>query len=114
MKIAVVRVRGQVHVRKEITHALRLLRLEKKNHCTVIEDQTHTKGMLEMIKNYATWGPVDDPTLALLKKRGKGPLYRLNPPRKGYGRKGIKLPFVKGGALGNRGEKMTDLIKRMV
>ena len=40
--------------------------------------------------------------------------FRLNPPIKGFGRKGIKKPFSLGGALGYRKEKINDLIKRML
>lgn len=42
------------------------------------------------------------------------PFFRLHPPRKGYGRKGIKQHFKVGGALGYRGEKINDLILRMI
>ena len=34
--------------------------------------------------------------------------------KKGYGRKGIKTPFSKGGALGYRGDKINDMIQRMM
>jgi large subunit ribosomal protein L30 len=40
--------------------------------------------------------------------------FRLNPPRKGFERKGIKVPFSLGGALGYRKNKINDLIKRMI
>ena len=40
--------------------------------------------------------------------------FRLNAPRKGFGRKGIKHTFKEGGALGYRGQAINDLIKRMV
>lgn len=40
------------------------------------------------------------------------PLFRLNPPRKGY--EGIKRSFQNGGALGYRGEKINELIERML
>ncbi|HIQ51584.1 MAG TPA: 50S ribosomal protein L30 [Nautiliaceae bacterium] len=40
--------------------------------------------------------------------------FRLNPPRKGWERGGIKKAFTQGGALGYRGEKINDLIKRMI
>ena len=46
--------------------------------------------------------------------KGLKKFFRLNPPRKGYGRKGIKIPFSRGGALGDRKEKINDLIKRML
>jgi len=40
------------------------------------------------------------------------PLFRLSPPRKGY--EGIKRSFQNGGALGYRGEKINELIERML
>ena len=44
---------------------------------------------------------------------GLKPFFRLHPPRKGYGRKGIKHPFTIGGALGYRGEDINNLIIKM-
>jgi large subunit ribosomal protein L30 len=41
------------------------------------------------------------------------PFFRLHPPRKGYGRKGIKYPYTVGGALGYRGETINQLITKM-
>ncbi len=49
-----------------------------------------------------------------LRKLGIKSAFRLHPPRKGFGRKGIKTPFSIGGALGNRGEKINLLIARMI
>lgn len=40
------------------------------------------------------------------------PVIRLHPPIKGY--EGIKRTFVEGGALGYRGEKINDLVDRMI
>jgi len=45
---------------------------------------------------------------------GLKPAFRLNPPRKGFEREGIKKPYGLGGALGNRGDKMKDLVERMI
>ena len=42
------------------------------------------------------------------------PYFRLHPPIKGFERKGIKMPFKKGGALGDREVKICDLILRML
>ena len=42
------------------------------------------------------------------------PFFRLNPPAKGFGRKGIKVSFKAKGALGYRADKINDLIKRMI
>ena len=125
-KIAVIRIRGKVNLKKPVKDTLKMLRLYKKNYCTVYDATSNILGMINKIKDYVTWGEIDDETLKLLKeKRGektknkKGeeivkPFFRLSPPRKGFGRKGIKLPFNIGGALGNRKEKINDLIKRMI
>lgn len=40
--------------------------------------------------------------------------FRLTPPTKGFERKGIKIPYTQGGALGDRKEEINDLIKRMI
>ena len=42
------------------------------------------------------------------------PFFRLHPPRKGFERKGIKMPFKLGGVLGPRGDKINNLIKKMI
>ena len=42
------------------------------------------------------------------------PIFRLKPPSKGYERKGIKKPYSVGGVLGYRGEKINELLERMV
>jgi len=139
-KIAVVLVRGLADVTTSIKDTLLLLRLTRKNKCIVVADTKVARGMLKKVKDYVTWGTISEETFnELLLKRGqeyKGPLtdrkekysyktldirgkrykpyFTLNPPRKGFGRKGIKIPFHVGGALGDRKEKMNDLIIRML
>ncbi|MEW6295424.1 MAG: 50S ribosomal protein L30 [Candidatus Diapherotrites archaeon] len=51
---------------------------------------------------------------ATLRKAGIKEVFRLRPPRKGFERKGIKKTFALGGALGNRREKINELILRMI
>ena len=124
-----------------IEDTLKMLRLYRKNYCCVVDSNPVFMGMISKSKDFITWGEIDDETFKLLvDKRGdefngkesdsKGKLsyddfvvinnkkikkyFRLNPPRKGFGRKGIKQPFSNGGALGYRGEKINDLIKRMI
>ena len=113
MKLAIVRVRGDHRLDKEVCSTFEMLNLRQKNHCVVVEVNPITQGMIQRVASFITWGPVDEKTLAALKKKGEA-IFRLNPPRKGYGRKGVKLPFSKGGALGNRKEKITDLLARMM
>jgi large subunit ribosomal protein L30 len=45
---------------------------------------------------------------------GLKPVFRLNPPRKGFERGGIKHPYTVGGALGPRGDKIKELLERML
>jgi large subunit ribosomal protein L30 len=46
--------------------------------------------------------------------KGLKPVFRLNPPRKGFERGGIKKSVKDGGALGYRGAEISRLIKRMM
>ena len=49
-----------------------------------------------------------------LKKIGVKPVFRLTPPKKGFGRQGIKKPYALGGALGYRAADINDLLNRMI
>ena len=115
-KLAIVLVRGPVRVRHDIKRALRQLNLLKSNHATIVEDSPIIRGQLAKIRSFTTWGVVNDETAKKIEPRAKdkGRWYSLQPPRKGFGRKGVKIPFSKSGALGDRGEKINDLLSRMV
>ncbi|PIN76416.1 50S ribosomal protein L30 [Candidatus Woesearchaeota archaeon CG10_big_fil_rev_8_21_14_0_10_36_11] len=139
-RIAVILVRGLVNVSGDIKSTLAMLRLVRKNHCVILRDTPENKGMVIKVKDYVTWGILDNATFKeLVTKRGQEyrgrttdskkrysyktldvdskkyrPYFRLNPPQKGFGRKGIKVSFSAGGALGNREDKINNLIKRML
>ncbi len=143
MKIAVVRVRGVRNVAPRIRKTFELLRLERPNHCVLVEDSPQNRGMLERVKDYVAYGPVAEETiLSLLSKRGKkdgsslrealkedglkkaakeisaskktaeyaNPVFRLNPPSRGYRDKRRNYPE---GELGKRPE-MDSLLRRMI
>jgi len=123
-KIALILVRGLVGVRKDIKKTLCLLRLRQKYACVVVEDIPNYRVAAMKCKDYVTYGEISDETLKqLLERRGrkdpekKGYLkkfFLLHPPKGGFEKKGIKTPFKKGGALGYRGAKINDLIKKMI
>jgi large subunit ribosomal protein L30 len=121
-KIAVIRIRGLEGVKHEINDTLDMLGLYRNHFCVVLEDTPSNMGMIRKCKDYATYGEIDDETYKMLvDKRGikdkEGKLkkfFRLQPPRKGFERKGIKTPYSLKGALGYRGKKINDLIKRML
>ncbi len=139
-RVAVVLVRSWCGANPDSVKTLDLLRLRRKNYCVVVKATPQYMGMIRLVKDLVTYGEINDTTFAsLVEKRGedykaplqdkKGtvkskvldfngrklkPYFRLNPPRKGFGRKGVKIPFGVGGALGYRGEKMNDLVLRML
>lgn len=45
---------------------------------------------------------------------GLKPFFKLTPPKGGFERKGIKIEYSLGGALGYRKDKINELIKRMI
>ena len=47
-----------------------------------------------------------------LEDNGVKPVFRLHPPRKGH--ENIKKTFAESGSLGYRGDKIKDLIKKMI
>jgi len=122
--IAIILIRGDIGLNKETLSTLEMLSLHKKNFCSVQKATPSIMGMIRKVKDYITWGEISDEVLKELIKARSEPnpkdpkktkkFFRLNSPKKGYGRKGIKVPFSKGGALGDRGEKINDLIKRML
>jgi large subunit ribosomal protein L30 len=140
-KIAIVRIRGSCNVKHPIEDTLSKLRLHRKNYCVVVPKNGNYVGMIKKVKDYVTWGEIGDDTYKVLIDKRKGEykgraedrhqkiqydkflgvdgkkikkFFRLNSPKKGYGRKGIKTSFKEGGALDYRGDKINDLIKRMI
>jgi large subunit ribosomal protein L30 len=69
---AVVRLRGQVNVRYTIEDTMKMLRLHKVNHCVVVPENPHFKGMVLKVKDYVAYGKLDAKALSeLLESRGK-------------------------------------------
>ena len=72
MVYAVIRIRGTVNLKPSIKKTLELLNLTRANHCVLINDSASTKGMLQIAKDYITWGEIDKKILIeLLQKRGR-------------------------------------------
>ncbi len=140
-RIAVIRLRGNLHISGPLDQTFKMLNLHNKNWCVILENNASNLGMIKKVKDYVTWGEISDEVYdELFEKKGefylgrtedskslikynkyvtyKGKKYkkyfRLNPPKKGYGKQGVKVSFSKGGALGNRKEKINDLLKRMM
>lgn len=131
-KLAAIRIRRTFRITERINRTLDMLGLYNKNNCVIIEDTPVNRGMLKKVDRYITWGEINEETQKeLAEKRGKKEkktenkraknaktgskqIFRLNPPRKGFERKGIKKLFSSGGTLGYRGKKINELIKKMI
>lgn len=129
-QLAVIRIRGVNRVSHPIERTLCQLHLYRKNFCAVVPSTPAYKGMIAKVKDYVTYGPIDDATYKLLvEKRGEEyhghtkahienenkkykPFFRLHPPRGGF--EAIKKGYALGGTLGFRGEEIKDLLVRMV
>lgn len=74
MTWTVVRVRGTIHAKHEITETLRFLHLTRANHATVLPEEPAYRGMLHRVQGYVTWGEADEATVQmLLAARGRTP-----------------------------------------
>lgn len=72
MTYAVIRVRGKPDVNYNIEYTMGLLGLTRVNHCVIVPENDSTKGMLQVVKDYCTWGEVNEETLAaMIRERGK-------------------------------------------
>lgn len=131
-----------------------MLHLTRNNYAVLIDDRPSFLGMINMVKDYVTYGEASKETVTMLlkeKARLAGskeltdeyaqkvgyrsleelaeavfdcrveywklpniqPVFRLHPPSKGFKGK-IKRSFSSGGELGYRGEKVNELLKRML
>lgn len=72
MTYAVVRVRGSTNVGPKIRDTLQMLNLTRANHGTLVPSDASHEGMLQVAKDYVTWGEVDAAAVeALLRTRGR-------------------------------------------
>ena len=72
MTYAVIRVRGQPDVSYDIEYTMGLLGVNRVNHCAIVPENASTKGMLQKVKDYTTYGEINAETLAqLIRVRGR-------------------------------------------
>jgi large subunit ribosomal protein L30 len=72
MTYCIIRLRGIQNVNPKIKDTLHYLRLNQVNHAVVLPVNETTKGMLQVAKDYVTWGELDAETLAeAIRSRGR-------------------------------------------
>lgn len=137
--IAIIRIRGMVDVPKDFGETLTRLRLRRKYSCVVIHENKVNLGMLQKVRSFVAYGNIKPEVLEqLIEKRGKNissgkidakkiaseiakgkklsetglkPFFRLHPPRGGLKNSKKHFPL---GELGDNGDKINNLILRML
>ena len=100
MVFAAVRVRGIVNIKPDIKKTLKLLRLTRANHCVLIAENNVYKGMLQVVKDYTTWGEINKELVSkLIASRGML-----------VGDKGITEEYVKSATSYDSIEKLSNAI----
>jgi large subunit ribosomal protein L30 len=70
--VAVVRIRGHAKIRHDAVMTMDMMKLNRVNHCVLLPDNNTTKGMIQVVKDYVTWGEMGHETIArLLFQRGE-------------------------------------------
>jgi large subunit ribosomal protein L30 len=140
--LAIIRIVGQVGLERNLVETLDRLRIRKKYACVVlVNPNENSLGMVSKVYDLVSFGEIDEKTFVeLLKARGKlidkskkvnfdeipkkliegknyselnvKPFFRLHPPRGGIDTK--KHFGVKKGVLGNAGENIDKLLRRML
>ncbi len=90
--IAIVRIKGQVGMDKRIKDTFTMLKLDRKNYCTIIENKPELMGMVKKVKDFVAWGAITD------EEKSKHP-------------KHFRLSYIKRPITGNIKEKIVEMIK---
>ena len=70
--IAIVRVRGHAKIQHGAVRTMDMMKLTRPNHCVVLPQTETTKGMLQVVKDFVTWGEIGHELLArMLFQRGE-------------------------------------------
>ncbi len=70
--IAIVRIRGHAKIQRSAVETMDMMKLTRPNHCVLLPESSTTKGMLQVVKDYVTWGEVSHETIArMLFQRGE-------------------------------------------
>ncbi|MEK6891312.1 MAG: uL30 family ribosomal protein [Nanoarchaeota archaeon] len=142
--IIIIRIAGIVNRSADIEDTLDKLKLRRKYACSVFSNTPEIMGMIKKVRSFTAYGNINKETLVeLIKQRGEvdkknnpkqsdkidaeksaesilkngnfentglKPFFRLHPPRKGINTK-QHFPH---GVLGDHGEKINELIRRML
>ena len=139
--ICIIRIRGEGKIDTDVKETFNRMRLRRKYSCVVINPNKEQRGMMKKLEDFTAFGEIrkdvfeklidirgeriggksgakkDSKTIASEIEKGKSyeslgfkPFFRLHPPRGGIK---SKVHFPRG-VLGNNGEKINELVLRML
>ncbi|HLF53999.1 MAG TPA: uL30 family ribosomal protein [Candidatus Nanoarchaeia archaeon] len=135
--ILIIRISGLVEMPSDAQETLFRMHLRRKYSAIILKETKETMDLLQKVRNFVAYGKVDSKTIEeLVDKRGQSlsgkkidakkvaeiiekegilksgikQFFRLHPPRKGIN---SKSHYPKG-VLGDNGEKINDLVRRML
>ncbi|MDP2947253.1 MAG: uL30 family ribosomal protein [Nanoarchaeota archaeon] len=115
MKIAIIRIAGQVEQKQPIKETLQRLNLPRKFSCVIIDDSDSVRmGMLNAVKDKVAFGKINDDfanEIEKKKKVGERKYFSLHPPIGGF-KKTTKVATPKG-ILGKH-DDISKLLGRML
>ncbi|HLD85010.1 MAG TPA: uL30 family ribosomal protein [archaeon] len=106
--LGVVRLKGNVGTERNLRSALASLGMKKTNMVAFMSDTSSNRGLLQRCNFIVTWGEVDE---GFAKLHSTGKPISLSPPKGGF--RSFHSAYPKGD-LGYRGDKIKDLIERML
>lgn len=134
--LLVIRIAGQVDLDANVKETLHRLRIRRKYAATLLENTPEHQKLLRKVRNFVAYGTADATLVKeLVEKRGqalpgkkisveglekkgfaacglKG-FFRLHPPRGGIDAK-MHVGVTKKAVLGDHGEKIGELVRRML
>ena len=106
--IAVIRISGQVEIRKDVAETLNRLLLKRKYHCVAVQEKPELLGMVKKVNNFVAFGNIDKEMLVkLIEKRGKL-IKSINAKNKKENRGKIDASKIASEIM-DKGKKLSDL-----
>jgi large subunit ribosomal protein L30 len=138
--IVAIRISGLVDIPQSVEQTLFRMRLRRKYSCILLEETKENEAFLAKVRNHIAYGKISKEVLTeLIEKRGQSinkekkidakkvadeldkkslsdlglkPFFRLHPPIGGIESK-VHFPIRKG-VLGDHGDKIANLLRRML
>jgi len=73
-KLALIKLRSNINCSGAVKDTMKMMYLTRVHHCSIVDDRDSYKKMLQKVKDFTTWGEIDEETFEkMLLKRGRLP-----------------------------------------